>query len=172
MPILPFEDKRPILGRRCFVAPTGMVIGDVEIGDESSVWFGAVLRGDVYPIRIGARVNIQDNSVVHVTTGRHATTIADDVTVGHRVILHGCDVGEGALVGMGAIVMDGAVIGPRSVVAAGSVVTEGTVVPEGVVVAGVPARPRRSLSLDEQQRMGALAERYVRLANRYLEASP
>src|SRR5580692_1209911 len=104
-------DIVPTLGRDVFVADSAAVIGDVHLGDEASVWFGAVLRGDVFPIRFGARTNVQDGSVIHVTGGQAATTVGDDVTVGHKVLLHGCTIGDRCLVGMGSIVLDGAEVG-------------------------------------------------------------
>jgi len=110
MPIRTFDGKTPDIGRGVFLAETCSVIGDVVIGESSSVWFQVVMRGDVFPIRIGARTNIQDNSVVHVTGGKSSTTIGDDVTVGHSAIVHGCNVGNRCLVGMGSIILDGAVI--------------------------------------------------------------
>jgi gamma-carbonic anhydrase len=140
---------RPVLGRDVFVADTASVIGDVHLGDEASVWFGAVLRGDYYPIRIGARTNVQDNCVVHITAGRAATTVGDDVTVGHAATLHGCTVGNRCLIGMGSIVLDGAVIGDDSFVAAGSLVTPGTVVAPRSFVVGRPARVTRAVTEDD-----------------------
>jgi carbonic anhydrase/acetyltransferase-like protein (isoleucine patch superfamily) len=131
---------RPTVGRGIFVAENASVIGDVHLGDEASVWFGAVLRGDYYPIRIGARTNVQDNTVVHITAERTATTVGDDVTIGHAAIIHGCTVGHRCLVGMGSIVLDGAVVGDDSFIAAGSLVTPGTVIPPGSFVMGRPAR--------------------------------
>ena len=123
-----------------FVAENATVIGDVHLGDESGVWFGAVLRGDYYPIRVGARTNVQDNTVVHITAAQAATTIGDDVTVGHAAIIHGCTIGHRCLVGMGSIVLDGAVVGDDSFIAAGSLVTPGTVIPPRSFVLGRPAR--------------------------------
>ncbi len=120
MPVLPYRQAHPTLGDRVLIAPNAYVIGDVVIGADTSVWFGTVIRGDVFPIKIGSRSNIQDNSVVHVTTDKYSATIGDDVTVGHRVILHGCTVEDGALIGMGAIVMDRAHIGKGALVAAGT----------------------------------------------------
>ncbi|MGD0527258.1 MAG: gamma carbonic anhydrase family protein [Polyangiaceae bacterium] len=131
---------RPTVGRGVFVAENASVIGDVHLGDEASVWFGAVLRGDYYPIRIGARTNVQDNTVVHITAERTATTVGDDVTIGHAAIIHGCTVGHRCLVGMGSIVLDGAVVGDDSFVAAGSLVTPGTVIPPRSFVMGRPAK--------------------------------
>lgn len=167
MTIYDFQDARPRLGTKCFVAPNASVIGDVEIGSESSIWFGAVVRGDVYYIRIGDRTNIQDNSVIHVTTGKNATIVGNDVTVGHRVILHGCTIEDGALIGMGATVMDRAVVGRGTLVAAGSLVTEGTVLPPGVLVLGVPARPKRPLTREEQRHIQDASVVYARLAATY-----
>ena len=114
MAVYELSGVRPALGRDVFVAESASVIGDVHLGDEASVWFGAVLRGDYFPIRVGARTNIQDNCVVHITADRAATTVGDDVTVGHGVTLHGCTVGDRCLVGMGSIVLDGAVLGEES----------------------------------------------------------
>lgn len=167
MSVLAFGDARPRIAESCFVAPTAAVIGDVEIGEGSSVWFGAVVRGDVFHIRIGARTNIQDNSVIHVTTGRHPTLIGNDVTVGHRVLLHGCTVEDGALIGMGAIVMDRAVVGRGTLVAAGTLVTEGVVLPPGMLVLGAPARVKRPLSDEEKKHLSESASGYVELAARY-----
>src|SRR5689334_2007674 len=119
MSVHPYRGRWPLLASNVFVAPNASVIGDVEMGEGSSVWFGAVVRGDVFHIRVGKRTNVQDNTVIHVTTGKHATVIGDDVTIGHRVILHGCTVEDGCLIGMGSIVMDRAVIGARSLIGAG-----------------------------------------------------
>ncbi len=125
-------------------------MGDVEIGADTSVWYGSVLRGDVHRIRVGARSNLQDHCIVHVTKDRFATEIGDEVTAGHRATIHGCQVRDGALVGIGAIVLDGAVIGEGALVAAGSVVTPGTHIPDRMVAVGTPARPVRPLSDDER----------------------
>jgi carbonic anhydrase/acetyltransferase-like protein (isoleucine patch superfamily) len=127
---------------------------------------------DVYAVRIGKRVNVQDLSVIHVTTGRNATIIADDVTIGHRAILHGCTIASFCLVGMGAIVLDRAVIGERSLIGAGALVTEGTVIPPGSLVLGAPAKVRRALTQDEGQEIARSVASYVRLAQRYREMAP
>jgi carbonic anhydrase/acetyltransferase-like protein (isoleucine patch superfamily) len=161
MAIYALGDVRPTLGRDVFVAETASVIGDVHLGDEASIWFGAVLRGDYFPIRIGARTNIQDNSVVHITAGSAATTIGDDVTVGHAVILHGCTVGDRCLVGMGSALLDGAVLGQDSFVAAGSLVTPGTVVPPRSFVLGRPARVVRAVSDEDLAWIHDAARLYV-----------
>jgi carbonic anhydrase/acetyltransferase-like protein (isoleucine patch superfamily) len=142
---------RPTLGRGVFVADSAAVIGDVHLGDGASVWFGAVVRGDYYPIRIGARTNVQDNVVVHITAGKAATTIGDEVTVGHSAVIHGCTIGSRVLVGMGSVVLDGAVVGDESFIAAGSLVTPRTVIPPRSFVLGRPAKVVRPVRAEELQ---------------------
>ena len=161
MPLYELAGVKPTLGRDVFVAPNATVIGDVHLGDQAGVWFGAVLRGDYFPIRIGARTNIQDNCVVHITSGQAATTIGDDVTVGHAAIVHGCTVGHRCLVGMGSIVLDGAVVGDESFVAAGSLVPPGMVVPPRSFVVGRPARVTRSVTEADLAWIRQAAEVYV-----------
>ena len=170
MSVYPYLKVDPRLGADCFIAPGAHVIGDVELGDKASVWFGTTIRGDVFHIRIGDRTNVQDNSVIHVTTDRYPTIIGNDVTIGHRAILHGCTVEDGALIGMGAIVMDRAVIGKNSLVAAGSLVTEGTVIPPNTLALGSPAKPRRELSKEELQHLAWSAEHYTQVAQNYVES--
>src|SRR6185437_2007258 len=125
MAIYELDGVQPALGRDVFVADSASVIGDVTLGDGAGVWFGAVLRGDYFPIRVGARSNLQDNVVVHITAGKAAATIGDDVTVGHSAVIHGCTIGSRILVGMGSVVLDGATLGDDSFIAAGSLVTPG-----------------------------------------------
>jgi carbonic anhydrase/acetyltransferase-like protein (isoleucine patch superfamily) len=149
MAVYEYKGVRPLLGRGVFIAPNAAVIGDVHLGDESSVWYGTVVRGDSYPIRIGARTNVQDGSVVHVTGGRAATTVGDDVTIGHMVLLHGCTVGNGCLIGMGSVVLDGVEIGDECIVAAGSLVVPRTRVPARSMVMGRPAKVVRALTDDD-----------------------
>ena len=163
-----FSNKTPALGEQCFVAETAVIIGDVEVGARSSVWYGVVLRGDVHHIRIGEEVSVQDNSVVHVTSGQHATIIGDRVTIGHSVVLHGCTVGDECLIGMGAIIMDRAVIGKNCVVGAGALVTPGTEIPEGHLALGSPAKVSRPLTEEELRWVSSSAKHYVHLASRYL----
>ena len=139
------DGVRPTLGDDVFVAPNATVIGDVHLGDASSVWFGCVLRGDVFPIRIGARTNIQDGSVVHVTGGKSQTTVGDDVTVGHMALLHGCSVGHRVLVGMGSVVLDDAFLEDDVVLAAGSLVPPGMRIPARSLAMGRPAKVVRAL---------------------------
>jgi carbonic anhydrase/acetyltransferase-like protein (isoleucine patch superfamily) len=143
------------------------VIGDVEIGEGSSIWPGAVVRGDVHRVRIGARTNLQDGAVVHVTTDVHPTAIGDDVTIGHKAVLHGCTVRDRCLIGIGAVVLDGAVVGPDAMVGAGALVTPGTVVPPGSLFLGAPAKARRQLTGEEQTGLRTSAAHYVELAARY-----
>jgi carbonic anhydrase/acetyltransferase-like protein (isoleucine patch superfamily) len=144
-----------------------VLIGDVVIGSDSSVWFGAVLRGDVHHIRVGARTNLQDLAVVHVTAGRYPAEIGDEVTVGHRAVVHGCRVADGALIGIGAVVLDGAEIGEEALVAAGAVVTPGTQIPPGAVALGIPARVTRQLSAAERHQQRERARAYVETARAY-----
>ena len=143
--IRPFRGKHPQIHPTAYIADTALVIGDVEVGADASIWFGAVVRGDVFHIRIGARTNVQDGTVIHVSNGTHATILEDEVTVGHNVTLHGCHVERGCLVGMGAIVMDGVRVGAQSLVAAGALVSPGTIVPPRSLVMGVPAKVKRPL---------------------------
>lgn len=166
-PIVPFEDKQPSIGPGVYVAPNATVIGDVAIGEQSSVWFGSVLRGDMMPIRIGARSNIQDLSVVHVTTDVAGCTIGDEVTVGHRVILHACTVGDRVLIGMGSIVLDLAVIESDVLLAAGSLVTPRTRLPSGYLCMGSPAKPIRPLRDAEREMIRVGWQSYVELGQRY-----
>jgi len=152
----------PAVHVSAFVDESAQVIGQVEIGAESSVWMNAVIRGDVNDIRIGQRTNVQDGTVVHVMHETHPARIGDDVTIGHGAIVHGCTVGNRVLVGMGSIILNGATVGEDSIVAAGSLVTEGAVVPPRSLVMGVPARIRRALSDDEVQFVLESAQNYVR----------
>ncbi|MXW21129.1 MAG: gamma carbonic anhydrase family protein [Gammaproteobacteria bacterium] len=144
-------DRKP-RSKALFVAPDAAVIGSVELGEDSSVWYGAVLRGDTEPIRIGARSNIQDGTVVH-TDDDFPTTIGDDVTVGHNVILHGCTIEDGCTIGMGAILLNGSRVGANSLVAAGALLPEGREYPSDSLIMGVPARAVRELTDDERARV-------------------
>ncbi len=168
MPLLPFEEAFPKVAEDVFLAPGAHVIGDVEIGPKSSVWFGAVIRGDVFHIRIGEGSNVQDNTVIHVTTDRHATIVGNHVTIGHSAILHGCTIHDGALIGMGALVMDRAIVGAGALIGAGSLVSEGTEIPPGMLAFGRPARPVRALSAEEAERVRWSSGHYADLAHAYL----
>ncbi|MFO0672841.1 MAG: gamma carbonic anhydrase family protein [Polyangiaceae bacterium] len=145
MPVYALGDKTPVLGKNVWIAPNASVIGDVTLGDDVSIWFGVVLRGDCGAIRIGARTNVQDGTVVHVTGGKANTTVGEDVTIGHMALLHGCTVEDRALVGMGSILLDNCVVGHDSFVAAGALVSPGTVVPPRSMVMGRPARVVRAI---------------------------
>lgn len=161
---LPYKELQPSVDPTAFLAPGARIIGDVTLGAHSSVWYGVVLRGDVHWIRIGAMTNVQDGTVIHVTHDTHPTVVGDCVTVGHRVVLHGCTVHDYTLIGIGAIVLDGAVIEKRAMVAAGALVTPGTRVPSGTLYGGVPARELRLLKAEEIENFSASAERYRRYA--------
>jgi carbonic anhydrase/acetyltransferase-like protein (isoleucine patch superfamily) len=161
MSLFELSGVRPVVGRDVFVAETATVIGDVHLGDEAGIWFGAVLRGDYFPIRVGARTNIQDNAVVHITAGIAGATIGDDVTVGHSAIIHGCTVGNLCLIGMGSIVLDGANVGDESFVAAGSLVTPNTIIPPRSFVMGRPAKVVRPVRDEDLAWIRASAAAYV-----------
>jgi carbonic anhydrase/acetyltransferase-like protein (isoleucine patch superfamily) len=165
--IRPYGGKSPRLHDSAFAVESAIIIGDVEIGERSSVWFGAVVRGDVHHIRIGARTNIQDHSVLHVTHGRYPTILGDDVTLGHRVTLHGCTVKDRCLIGIGAIVMDQAVIWEESMVGAGALVPPGMTVPPRTLVVGAPARVKRPLTPEELAWLTQSAENYANYAETY-----
>jgi carbonic anhydrase/acetyltransferase-like protein (isoleucine patch superfamily) len=173
--IRPYLDKTPVLGERSYVDPVASVIGDVVLGEDVSVWPGTIVRGDVNFIRIGARTNIQDGTVVHVShdgphakLGGFATVIGEDVTIGHKAIIHACRIEDAVLIGMGAIVLDGAVVRKHGFVGAGALVAPGKVVGEGELWLGNPAKKVRMLSDAEIQALYYSAQHYVRLKNQYL----
>ncbi len=163
-----FQGIKPTVPRSCFIEATGVVIGDVVMGEDCSVWFNAVIRGDVNSIRIGDRTNVQDLCMLHVTHDTHPLVIGNDVTIGHHVVLHGCTIHDRVLVGMSAIIMDGAVIGEDSVVGAGALVVEGTIVPPKSVILGSPAKVKRPISEKELVWVKESAENYVRYARQYM----
>lgn len=167
MPLFDCDGTRPTLGKDVYVAPNAVVIGDVVLGDEASVWFGVTIRGDIYPIRIGARTNIQDGSVVHVTGGKAATTVGNDVTVGHMALLHGCTVGDRVLVGMGSILLDGAVVGDDAIVGAGSLVAPRAVIPPRTLAMGRPARVVRELTDEDLVWAREASGLYVQYARKF-----
>jgi carbonic anhydrase/acetyltransferase-like protein (isoleucine patch superfamily) len=162
-----YKGRRPKLGRGVFVDVSAHVIGDVELGDDASVWMNAVVRGDVNAIRIGEATNVQDNCVVHVTA-EHRALLADHVTVGHSATLHGCTIGRYCLVGIGAVVLTGAEVGEESIVAAGALVPEGMKVPPRSLVMGLPARVKRELTPEEREELRRSASRYIGYKNDYL----
>ncbi|MBI3651824.1 MAG: gamma carbonic anhydrase family protein [Acidobacteria bacterium] len=163
-----YQGVMPKIADSAFIEASAHIIGDVEIGEHSSVWFNCVLRGDVFHIRIGDHTNIQDGTIIHVTSGAFPTIIGNRVTVGHGVILHGCQVQDGALIGIGSIILDEAVIGEESLVAAGSLVTPGTIIPPRSMVMGAPAKVRRQLRLDEVAHIQENWQHYVQLKDAYL----
>jgi len=156
-----FRGKKPVVPASAYVDPSAQVIGDVTLGEESSLWMNVIVRGDVHWIRIGHRSNVQDGTIVHVMRGTHPTTIGHEVTIGHGVIVHGCTIEDRCLIGMGAIVLNGAVIGTESIVAAGALVPEGMVVPPRSLVMGSPAKVRRPLTDPELASLADYAARYV-----------
>lgn len=170
MLILPFKDQKPRLGQRVFVAENAALIGDVEIGDDVSVWYGAVLRGDMNFIRVGARSNIQDNCVLHVTEETWPVVLEDEVTVGHGAIVHGCVIRRGCLIGMGSRILDGAEIGADTLVGAGALVTEGMKVPPRSLVLGAPAKVRRQLTDEEVDRIHLNFRHYLQYKEHYRTA--
>lgn len=168
MPIIrPYRDKHPVIHPSAFIAENAVITGDVTIGPDSNIWYGCVLRGDVNNIVIGARSNIQDGTVIHVSSFGHNTVIGDDVTVGHMALLHACHIGNGGFVGMQACVMDGAVVESEAMVAAGGLVTPGKVIPSRQLWGGRPARFMRDLGDEDIKHMQWSAAHYVRLAGEY-----
>ncbi|MGQ0674747.1 MAG: gamma carbonic anhydrase family protein [Rhodospirillales bacterium] len=167
--ILPYKGKWPVIGKDVFIAPNATVIGDVAIGDKSSVWFNALIRGDDHWIRIGARTNIQDGTIVHISKGASPTSIGSDITIGHGAIVHGCVREDKCLVGIGAIVLDGAVVETGSVVAAGAVVAPGKRVKRGELWAGCPAKMVRAIRPEDLKYIDEDAVLYCELAGDYLK---
>ena len=166
--ILPFKDKNPQIDSSVYIVDSAVVVGDVVIGEESSVWFNAVVRGDVNYIRIGRRTNIQDGCVLHVSRKDYPLVIGDGVTVGHNVTLHACTIASNCLIGMGAVVMDGSDIGQNCIIGAGALVTPHTVISPGSMAVGSPAKVKRKLSEEEIQSIRDSAEHYVSDIQSYL----
>lgn len=163
--ILPVLGKHPQFGENCFIAPNATIAGDVVTGDDCSIWFNAVVRGDVHYIKMGNKVNVQDGAVIHCTYQKNPTNIGNNVSIGHNAIVHGCTVHDNVLIGMGAIIMDRCEIHSFSIIAAGSVVLEGTVVEEGSIYAGVPAKKIKEVSKE------LINGEINRIANNYLKYS-
>lgn len=166
-----FRGVNPQIHTTAFVADSAQVIGDVHLGEQSSIWFNAVVRGDMFYIRIGNRTNVQDNSVIHTRTGSHPTILEDQVTIGHCVTLHGCYVERGSLIGIGSILLDDVRIGAQSLVAAGSLVSPGTVIPARSLVMGTPARVKRPLTDDEVAGLDGFWQNYVDYTELYKSES-
>src|ERR1700682_1376152 len=167
--IRPFRGVHPQIHPTAFIADSAQVIGDVHVGQQASVWFGTVARGDMHFIRIGNRTNVQDNCVLHTRTGELPTILEDEVTVGHSVTLHGCYVEHGSLIGIGSIVLDDVRIGAQSLVAAGSLISPGTIIPPRSLVMGVPARIKRELTDEELDGLNAFWMNYVKYSKMYLQ---
>ncbi|HLY55748.1 MAG TPA: gamma carbonic anhydrase family protein [Stellaceae bacterium] len=165
--VIPFGPAVPSIHPDAFIAPNAAVVGDTVIGADTTIWFGCVLRGDVAPIRVGARVNIQDGTVVHVSSRKGGTTIGDDVSIGHMALIHACILEPGSFVGMAAVVMDGTVVEAGAMVGAGSLVTPGKRIPAGELWTGRPARFARRLDDEDRAMMAKVAAGYVELARRY-----
>ncbi|HEX9655985.1 MAG TPA: gamma carbonic anhydrase family protein [Bacteroidota bacterium] len=170
MSLISYGQKSPKIHSSVFIAEGAIVIGDVLISPHASVWYQSVLRGDINSVQIGERTNVQDGCVLHVTQN-HPVIVGDDVTIGHRTIVHGCKIGDCALIGMGAIVLDGAVVGKNALIAAGAVVKEGFTVPERTLVAGIPARIMRELTNKEVEHIRQSAVHYVDYAAQFMNHS-
>lgn len=167
MPIVSYRGVEPRIGPGVFVAPSAWLIGDVTVGVDCSFWLNSAARGDVHKIRIGARTNVQDGAVLHVSHQMHDLEIGDDVVVGHGAVLHGCHVADGALIGIGARVLDGAVVETGAQIGAGALVSPGTRIPAGTLALGMPAKPVRDLRPEESDNILAIAARYVKLKDQY-----
>lgn len=164
--ILPVEDKYPKFGNNCFIAPNATVVGNVLMGDDCSIWFNAVVRGDVNFIIMGNKVNVQDGACIHCTYQRFGTTIGNNVSIGHNAIVHGCTLHDNTLIGMGAIIMDGAVVNSNTIIAAGAVVLEGTNCKTGSIYAGVPAKKIKDIPPEMiGGEINRIADNYVRYAD-------
>ena len=168
--ILPYLDKSPQIHSTAFIFESADIIGDVTIGAQSSIWFKAVVRGDVHYIRIGERTNVQDGALLHVTRNTHPLVIGNDVTIAHGVILHGCTVKDRVLIGMGAIVLDGAVVHEDSMIGAGALVPPNMEVPSRTLVVGVPAKVKRELTEEEVKHIRQSAQNYIRYVENYRES--
>lgn len=165
--ILSFKGIQPTIDSSVYIAPGAVIVGDVVIGPESSIWFGTIVRADVNYIRLGAQTNIQDQCVLHVTGGTYPLHIGNRITVGHRAIIHGCTVEDGCLIGMGAVLLDGCHVGNEAIVAAGSVVAEGSQIPPRTLAMGAPAEPRREVTEKELERARHSSSHYIELADIY-----
>jgi len=162
--------KTPVIPQDCYVAENATIVGDVTFGDSCSVWFNAVIRGDVHFIRIGNKVNIQDGAVIHCTYLKHPTTIGNNVSIGHNAIVHGCTIHDNVLIGMGAIIMDNCIVESNSIIAAGAVLTQNTVVESGSIYAGVPARKVKNIDQSEfAGEIGRISDNYVMYASWFAE---
>lgn len=166
--IISLNGNTPIIPESCFLAPSATIVGEVSMNEECSIWFNAVIRGDVNSIEIGKRVNVQDNVVIHCTYKKFSTVIGDNVSIGHNAIVHGCDIHDNVLVGMGSIIMDGCIVESNSIVAAGAVVTAGTQIPSGYIYGGIPAKKIKKISPDlSKNEVQRIAENYILYSSWY-----
>ena len=171
--ILPVEGKKPQFGNDCFIAPHATIVGDVVMGDQCSVWFNTVIRGDVNYIRMGNKVNVQDNAVIHCTYQKFPTNIGNNVSIGHTAIVHGCTLHDNVLIGMGAIVMDNAVVHSNTIIAAGAVVLENTICEAGSIYAGVPAKKVKDISQEMiHGEIDRIANNYVKYSGWFKNSTP
>ena len=171
MALIKVKDKFPATGKNCFIAENATITGDGVMGDDCSVWFNAVIRGDVHYIKMGNRVNVQDGAIIHCTYQKHPTQIGNHVSIGHQAMIHGCTIHDDVLIGMGAIVMDECVIHSNSIIAAGAVVLEGSIVEAGTIYAGVPARKVKDISPEHiSGEINRIANNYVTYAGWYQAA--
>lgn len=161
MLIKSIQGKKPSWGKNIFIAENATLVGDVILGDDCSLWYNAVVRGDVHQIRIGNAVNIQDGAIIHATRNRYPVSIGNNVSIGHRAIIHGCTIENDVLVGMGSIIMDNCLIKSHSIIAAGAVVTENTIVESGCIYAGIPARKVKEISEQQRERITEIAKHYI-----------
>ena len=165
--IIKYKNKIPVISKTCFIANSTNIIGDVKIGSETNIWFGTTIRADMHYIRIGKRTNIQDNSIIHVTTDIAPTIIGNGITIGHGAIIHGCTIKDNCLIGMGSIIMDEVVINEGSMIAAGALIPPRTIVPKNTLMVGSPAKPIRKLRTIEKNEIFERAQHYIDLANDY-----
>ena len=165
--IIKYKNKIPVISKTCFIANSTNIIGDVKIGSETNIWFGTTIRADMHYIRIGRRTNIQDNSIIHVTTDIAPTIIGNGITIGHGAIIHGCTIKDNCLIGMGSIIMDEVVINEGSMIAAGALIPPRTIVPKNTLMVGSPAKPIRKLRTIEKNEIFERAQHYIDLANDY-----
>jgi carbonic anhydrase/acetyltransferase-like protein (isoleucine patch superfamily) len=170
--ILTVQGKEPQFGENCFVAPNATIVGDVIMGNECSVWFNAVIRGDVHYIKMGNKVNVQDGAIIHCTYLKHPTTIGNHVSIGHNAMVHGCTIHDNVLIGMGSIVMDGCVVHSNSIIASGAVVLEGTIVEAGSIYAGIPAKKVKAVSEELiNGEINRISNNYVKYASWFEQAN-
>ncbi len=170
--ILTVQGKEPQFGENCFVAPNATIVGDVIMGNECSVWFNAVIRGDVHYIKMGNKVNVQDGAIIHCTYLKYPTQIGNNVSIGHNAMVHGCTIHDNVLIGMGSIVMDGCVVNSNSIIAAGAVVLEGTIVEAGSIYAGVPAKKVKAVSEELiNGEINRISNNYVKYASWFEHAN-